>query len=122
MPGLSNLGMGYVFEELIRKFNEENNEEAGEHFTPREAIPIDDLPHVCRQEAAAKTSRARFLSAFKISTLEDVCRHSQSPPYGFHGLVGSECDSLCRSKHDVRIFSLRQMLTGNYDPLHNFAS
>lgn len=34
--GLSNLGMGYVFEELIRKFNEENNEEAGEHFTPRE--------------------------------------------------------------------------------------
>lgn len=29
LPALSNLGMGYVFEELIRKFNEENNEEAG---------------------------------------------------------------------------------------------
>ncbi|CAJ2986574.1 type I restriction-modification methylase [Burkholderia pseudomallei] len=39
-PGLSNLGMGYVFEELIRKFNEENNEEAGEHFTPREVIKL----------------------------------------------------------------------------------
>jgi type I restriction enzyme M protein len=39
-PGLSNLGMGYVFEELIRKFNEENNEEAGEHFTPREVINL----------------------------------------------------------------------------------
>ncbi len=39
-PGLSNLGMGYVFEELIRKFNEENNEEAGEHFTPREIIQL----------------------------------------------------------------------------------
>ncbi|MFA8300302.1 MAG: N-6 DNA methylase [Hyphomicrobiales bacterium] len=38
--GLSNLGMGYVFEELIRKFNEENNEEAGEHFTPREVINL----------------------------------------------------------------------------------
>ena len=38
--GLSNLGMGYVFEELIRKFNEENNEEAGEHFTPREVIHL----------------------------------------------------------------------------------
>ncbi|HAA2021458.1 TPA_asm: SAM-dependent DNA methyltransferase [Campylobacter jejuni] len=38
--GLSNLGMGYVFEELIRKFNEENNEEAGEHFTPREIIEL----------------------------------------------------------------------------------
>jgi type I restriction enzyme M protein len=38
--GLTNLGMGYVFEELIRKFNEENNEEAGEHFTPREIIKL----------------------------------------------------------------------------------
>ena len=36
LPPLTNLGMGYVFEELIRKFNEENNEEAGEHFTPRD--------------------------------------------------------------------------------------
>lgn len=37
---LTNLGMGYVFEELIRRFNEENNEEAGEHFTPREVIDL----------------------------------------------------------------------------------
>jgi type I restriction enzyme M protein len=36
--------MGYVFEELIRKFNEENNEEAGEHFTPREVIKL--MTHV----------------------------------------------------------------------------
>src|SRR5690606_27421146 len=40
LPALSNLGMGYVFEELIRRFNEENNEEAGEHFTPREVIHL----------------------------------------------------------------------------------
>lgn len=40
LPPLTNLGMGYVFEELIRKFNEENNEEAGEHFTPREVIRL----------------------------------------------------------------------------------
>ena len=38
--GLSNHGMGYVFEELIRRFNEENNEEAGEHFTPREIVRL----------------------------------------------------------------------------------
>ncbi len=37
---LNNHDMGYVFEELIRKFNEENNEEAGEHFTPREVIRL----------------------------------------------------------------------------------
>lgn len=40
LPPLTNLGMGYVFEELIRKFNEDNNEEAGEHFTPREIIKL----------------------------------------------------------------------------------
>ena len=40
LPPLTNLGMGYVFEELIRRFNEENNEEAGEHFTPREVIKL----------------------------------------------------------------------------------
>lgn len=39
-PGLSNLGMGYVFEELLRRFSEENNEEAGEHFTPREVVRL----------------------------------------------------------------------------------
>ena len=38
--GLDNHGMGTVFEELIRRFNEENNEEAGEHFTPRDAVTL----------------------------------------------------------------------------------
>ena len=38
--GLDNHGMGTVFEELIRRFNEENNEEAGEHFTPRDAVEL----------------------------------------------------------------------------------
>ena len=32
--------MGTVFEELIRRFNEENNEEAGEHFTPRDVVTL----------------------------------------------------------------------------------
>jgi type I restriction enzyme M protein len=34
------LAMGYVYEDLVRRFNEENNEEAGEHFTPREIIDL----------------------------------------------------------------------------------
>lgn len=38
IPALTNIGMGTIFEELLRRFNEENNEEAGEHFTPRDAI------------------------------------------------------------------------------------
>ena len=56
LPALTNYDMGTVFEELLRRFNEENNEEAGEHFTPRDAIRllarivfepvIDNLPKV----------------------------------------------------------------------------
>ncbi len=39
-PGLDNHGMGTIFEELVRRFNEENNEEAGEHWTPRDAVEL----------------------------------------------------------------------------------
>ncbi len=40
LPGLDNHAMGTVFEELLRRFNEENNEEAGEHFTPRDVVRL----------------------------------------------------------------------------------
>jgi type I restriction enzyme M protein len=38
--GIDNHSMGTVFEELVRKFNEDNNEEAGEHWTPRDAVRL----------------------------------------------------------------------------------
>jgi type I restriction enzyme M protein len=37
---VSNIEMGYIFEDLIRRFNEASNEEAGDHFTPREVIRL----------------------------------------------------------------------------------
>ena len=40
LEGLDNHSMGTVFEELIRRFNEHNNEEAGEHFTPRDVVQL----------------------------------------------------------------------------------
>ncbi len=40
LPGLDNHSMGTMFEELVRRFNEENNEEAGEHWTPRDAVKL----------------------------------------------------------------------------------
>ncbi|WP_290235606.1 class I SAM-dependent DNA methyltransferase, partial [Bacteroides acidifaciens] len=56
LPAVSNFDMGTIFEELLRRFNEENNEDAGEHFTPRDVIHllaqivfdpvIDNLPPV----------------------------------------------------------------------------
>ena len=39
-PGLDNHGMGTVFEELVRRFNDQNNEEAGQHWTPRDAVRL----------------------------------------------------------------------------------
>jgi type I restriction enzyme M protein len=40
LPGLDNHAMGTIFEELVRRFNEENNEEAGEHWNPRDAVKL----------------------------------------------------------------------------------
>ena len=40
LPGMDNHAMGTLFEELVRRFNEENNEEAGEHWTPRDAVDL----------------------------------------------------------------------------------
>ena len=40
IPGLDNHAMGSMFEDLVRRFNEENNEEAGEHWTPRDAVEL----------------------------------------------------------------------------------
>jgi type I restriction enzyme M protein len=40
LPGLDNHSMGTIFEELVRRFNEENNDEAGEHWTPRDAVKL----------------------------------------------------------------------------------
>jgi len=40
LPALDNHAMGTIFEALVRKFNEDNNEEAGEHWTPRDAVKL----------------------------------------------------------------------------------
>ena len=40
ITGLDNHAMGTIFEDLVRRFNEENNEEAGEHWTPRDAVQL----------------------------------------------------------------------------------
>jgi type I restriction enzyme M protein len=37
---ISNVAMGYIFEDLVRRFNEQANEEAGDHFTPREVVKL----------------------------------------------------------------------------------
>ena len=57
--GLDNHGMGTVFEELIRRFNEENNEEAGEHFTPRDVVQL--MAHLVFLPVAEEVQSGTYL-------------------------------------------------------------
>ena len=59
LPGLDNHGMGTVFEELIRRFNEENNEEAGEHFTPRDVVRL--MAHLVFEPVADQVRSGTYL-------------------------------------------------------------
>ena len=59
LPGLDNHGMGTVFEELIRRFNEENNEEAGEHFTPRDVVRL--MAHLVFEPVADQVQSGTYL-------------------------------------------------------------
>ena len=59
LPGLDNHAMGTVFEELIRRFNEENNEEAGEHFTPRDVVQL--MAHLIFKPIADQVQSGTYL-------------------------------------------------------------
>ncbi|BAZ53908.1 putative type I restriction-modification system, M subunit [Nostoc sp. NIES-4103] len=107
LPGLSNLGMGYVFEELIRKFNEENNEEAGEHFTPREVIKLmthllfipvkDQLPPVITvYDGACGSGGMLTESQDFIKDLEGEIK-SQAAVYLYGKEVNGETYAICKS-------------------------
>jgi len=76
LPPVSNIEMGRIFEELLRRFNEENNEEAGEHFTPRDAIHllarlvfepvIDNLPKIISIYDPAEGSGGMLTESFRF--------------------------------------------------------
>ncbi|MEC8630991.1 MAG: class I SAM-dependent DNA methyltransferase [Pseudomonadota bacterium] len=106
-PGLSNLGMGYVFEELIRKFNEENNEEAGEHFTPREVIhlmthlifdPIkDQLPSVMTIYDPACGSGGMLTEAQNYITDVEGAIRATGDVYLYGKEINDETYAICKS-------------------------
>ena len=107
MPALSNLGMGYVFEELIRKFNEENNEEAGEHFTPREVIDLmthiifdpikDDLPPVMTIYDPACGSGGMLTEAQNFIKDEEGVIKALGDVYLFGKEINDETYAICKS-------------------------
>ena len=59
LEGLDNHSMGTIFEELIRRFNEENNEEAGEHFTPRDVVQL--MAHLIFEPVADRIKPSTYL-------------------------------------------------------------
>ena len=59
LSGLDNHSMGTIFEELIRRFNEENNEEAGEHFTPRDVVKL--MAHLVFMPVAEEIQSGTYL-------------------------------------------------------------
>jgi type I restriction enzyme M protein len=108
LPALSNLGMGYVFEELIRKFNEENNEEAGEHFTPREVIDLmthiifdpikNNLPPVMTIYDPACGSGGMLTEAQNfIKDEEGEIRAINSDVYLYGKEINDETYAICKS-------------------------
>ncbi|MDM8536318.1 class I SAM-dependent DNA methyltransferase [Desulfobacterales bacterium HSG17] len=107
MPALSNLGMGYVFEELIRKFNEENNEEAGEHFTPREVIDLmthiifepvkDKLPPVMTIYDPACGSGGMLTESQNFVKDENGGIQSKGDVYLYGKEINDETYAICKS-------------------------
>ena len=107
LPPLSNLGMGYVFEELIRKFNEDNNEEAGEHFTPREVIDLmthvifdpikDDLPPVMTIYDPACGSGGMLTESQNFIKDEEGEIRAKGDVYLFGKEINDETYAICKS-------------------------
>jgi len=99
--------MGYVFEELIRKFNEENNEEAGEHFTPREVIQLmvhlliepvkEQLPPVITIYDPACGSGGMLTEAQDYIKLPDGPIQSTAATYLYGKEVNPETYAICKS-------------------------
>ncbi|MCU0467405.1 MAG: type I restriction-modification system subunit M [Arcicella sp.] len=107
LPPLSNLGMGYVFEELIRKFNEDNNEEAGEHFTPREVIDLmthvifdpikDNLPAVMTIYDPACGSGGMLTEAQNFIKDEEGQIQATGDVYLYGKEINDETYAICKS-------------------------
>src|SRR5690606_2837416 len=104
---LAKLGMGYVVEELIRKFNEENNEEAGEHFTPREVIDLmthivfkpikDQLPSVMTIYDPACGTGGMLTESQNFIKDEEGAIRAMSDVYLFGKEINDETYAICKS-------------------------
>src|ERR1051326_7621833 len=119
---VSNIEMGYIFEELIRKFSELSNETAGEHFTPREVIRlmvnllfIDD-EHVLTKPGIVKTlCDPACGTGGMLSVAEDHLRNlnPQARLEVFGQELNAETYAVCRSDMMLKGQDASHIVQGN---------
>jgi type I restriction enzyme M protein len=86
---VSNLEMGYVFEELVRRFNEASNEEAGDHFTPREVIRL--------------MVNLIFMPDSDVLTIKGIVKTLYDPACGTGGMLSVAEDYVRELNPDARL-------------------
>jgi type I restriction enzyme M protein len=120
LSAMTNIGMGTVFEELLRRFNEENNEEAGEHFTPRDAISLlahlvfepvkDNLPKIVSLYDPACGSGG-MLTESREYLLDIGVRNAAIQLYGTE--INPETYAICKSDLIIKGVDPSGMHLGN---------
>ena len=126
---VSNLEMGYLYEELIRRFSELSNETAGEHFTPREVIRlmvnllfIEDDDILSKPGAKATLFDPACGTGGMLSVAEDFVRsHNPQATLTVYGQeLNSESYAICRSDMMLKGQNATNIKVGNslkaYDP------
>jgi len=95
---ISNIEMGYLFEELIRRFSEMSNETAGEHFTPREVISLIVELLVANDDTKL--------------TGKGIIRQVYDPACGTGGMLALTEEALKAFNEDIRVELFGQELNG----------
>lgn len=127
LPAVSNIDMGTIFEELLRRFNEENNEEAGEHFTPRDVISllckivfepvIDNLPPLVQLYDPACGSGGML-----TESIDYLTKHNVPKEHIF--IAGTEINAetyaICKSDMIIKGFDPKGIYNGNTISEHHF--
>ena len=92
LADMTSMEMGYVFEELIRRFSEQSNETAGEHFTPREVIRL--------------MVNILFNEGREMLTKEGIVKTLYDPACGTGGMlsVGEDYIKELNPKADLKVF------------------
>jgi type I restriction enzyme M protein len=92
LTDMDSMEMGYTFEELIRKFAEQSNETAGEHFTPREVIRL--------------MVNLLFIEDIALLTTDGIVKTMYDPTCGTGGMlsVGEQYVKELNPKAELKVF------------------